>query len=128
MAVNIELIVGEIGAEIERLRRIRAILKELSSPKPRMPARRPAVPVKRSPAIVVQPEPQLIVLPPKQRREYTRRAKPMLFEPKALAAPASNHPAFVPKAALGQSQHGKAAGAETDLEAVIRQRLLGGVG
>ena len=121
------MIVGEIDAEIEKLQGIRAILKKLLSPQPRMTVKRQSARVKRLPPIAAQPEPRLIVLPPRQRRAYTRRAKPIIIEPKALAAPASNRPVFVPKAAVRESQPAKVAGDGSGLEAVMRRRLLGGV-
>lgn len=125
--VNIELIVGEIDAEIEKLQRIRAILEELLRSKSRRVAKPLPVRVRRLPQIEIQLEPRLVVLPPKQQREYTRRVKQVVIVPKALAAPMSNHPVFVPKAAAPESQPAKGAGAESDLEAVMRRRLLGGV-
>jgi hypothetical protein len=124
--VNIELIVGEIDAEIKKLQRIRAILKKLLSPQPRTVAKPQPARVKRLPRIAVPPEPRLIVLPPKRRREYTRVAKPIVIAPKALAAPASNRPVFVPKAAVWESQPAKVAGHGSGLEAVMRRKLLGG--
>jgi hypothetical protein len=76
--------------------------------------------VKRLPPIAAHPEPRLIVLPLKQRLEYTRKANPIVIEPKALAAPASNRPVFVPKAAVRESQPAKAAGGGgSSLEAVM---------
>jgi len=52
--------------------------------------------------------------------------KQVVIEPKALAAPVINHPVFVPKAAVPESQPAKAAGTGTNLEAVMRRKLLGG--
>ena len=125
--VNIELIIGEIDAEIEKLVRIRAILEKLLVPKSRTNAKPRPVRLKQVPQIVVQAEPRLVVLPPQQRREYTRRVQRALIEPKALAAPASNLPVFVPKAAIREVQPAKVAGHVTGLEAVMRRKLLGGV-
>jgi hypothetical protein len=124
--VNIELIVDEIDAEIEKLQRIQAILKRLLSPRPQMVAKPRPARVKRLPQIADQPEPGFIVLPPKQRREYTPRAKPILIEPRALAAPANNRPVFVPKAAVRRSEPAKVAGVDSRMEAVMRRKLLDG--
>lgn len=124
--MNIELIVGEIDAEIENLRRIRAVLEELLTPKPRRILKPRRARMRRLPQIEIQPEPRLVILPPKQRREYTRRVKPVVIVPKALAAPASSLPVFVRKAAVPESQPAKAAGAGSNLEVVMRRRLLGG--
>jgi hypothetical protein len=124
--VNIELIVGEIDAEINKLQRIRAVLKELLTPKPRTIAKQRPARVRRLSQIAVQPEPRLVVLPPRQRREYARRVKAVVIEPKALTAPVSSLPVFVPKAAAPESQAAKAAGEGSNLEAVMRRKLLGG--
>ena len=124
--MNIELIVGEIDTEIEKLQRIRAILELFLKPQSRRTERPRLARVRRSPQIEIRPEPMLVVLPPKQRREYTRKVKQVVIEPRALAAPMSNLPVFVPKAALRQSQPAKAAHDGGDLEALMRRRLLGG--
>jgi hypothetical protein len=124
--VNIELIVGEIDAEIEKLKRIRAILEQLLTPKSPRIAKPRRARVLGLPQIELQPEPRLVVLPPKQRREYTRRVKQAAVEPKALAAPMTNRPVFVPKAAVRESQPAKTAQDGSGLEAVMRRKLLGG--
>jgi hypothetical protein len=124
--VNIELIVGEIDAEIEKLQRIRAILEHFLVPKSRTTTKRGPAREKRLPQIEVQPAPRLVVLPPRQRREYTRRVKPVVREPKALAAPISSLPVFVPKAAVQESRPAKATGDGSGLEAVMRRKLLRG--
>lgn len=118
VGVNIELIAGEI----EKLQRIRAILKELWSPQLRTGARRQPARQKRLPPIAAQSEPRLLVLPPKQRREYTPRAKAIRLERRALAAPASDRPIFVPKAAIRESRAANVTADESNLEAVMRQR------
>jgi hypothetical protein len=123
--VNIELIVGEIDAEIEKLQRIRAILEDLLRPKSRTIAKPRRARVRRLPQIELQPETRLVVLPPRQRRESTRRVKQVVISPKALAAPMSNRPVFVSKAAVRESQPAKAAH-HGSLEAVMRRKLLGG--
>jgi hypothetical protein len=124
--VNIELIVGEIDAEIEKLQRIRAILEKLLAPESRTIAKPRPARRKQVPQIAVRPEPRLIVLPPIERREYTRRVPPVLIEPKALAAPASSRPVFVPKAAIREAPPAKVADHGINLEAVMRRKLLGG--
>jgi hypothetical protein len=123
--VNIELIVGELDAQIEKLQQIRAILEELLRPKSRGIVKPRRARVRRVPQIELKPEPRLVVLPPKQRREYTRRVKQATIEPKALAAPMSDRPVFVPKAAVQESQPAKAAHDGSGLEAVMRRKLLG---
>jgi len=124
--VNIELIIVEIDAEIEKLKRIRAILEQLLTPKSQRIAKPRRARVLRFPHVELQPEPRLVILPPKQRREYTPRVKQATIEPKALAAPMSNRPVFVPKAAVRESQPAKAAHDRSGLEAVMRRKLLGG--
>jgi hypothetical protein len=125
--VNIELIVCEIDAEIEKLQRIRGILKNLLAPKSQTVAKWRPARVKRLPVIDVQPVPRLVVLPPRQRREYTRRVKPVVIEANALVRPVSSRPVFVPKAAVAGSQPAKTAvHRSAGLEAVMRRKLLGG--
>lgn len=126
LRVKIELIVGQIDAEIEKLQRIRAILEDLLTSKSPRIAKRRSARVRPLPGIEIKPEPRLVVLPPKARSEYTRRVKEAVIEPKALAAPLSNFSVFVPKAAVPESQRAKAADAGSNLEAVMRRRLLGG--
>jgi hypothetical protein len=122
--MNIEPILREIDAEIEKLQRIRLILERLLEPKSQE-SRRERVRVKGIPPAEVKPEPRLIVLPPKQRREHTRRAKPSVVEPKALAAPVTNGPIFVPKGALHVSRTARIAVAGNALEHVMRKKLVG---
>jgi hypothetical protein len=124
--VNIELIVGEIDAEIEKLKRIRAILEQLLTPKSQRIAKPRRARVRHLPQMERQPEPRLVVLPPKQQREYTRRVKQAAVEPKALTAPLSNRPVFVPKAGIRESQPAKVAHDGSALEALMRRKLLGG--
>lgn len=124
--MNIELIVGEIDAEIEKLKRIRTILGKLLAPKSRTIAKRRPAPLRQLPQVSVRPEPRLVVLPPKERREYTRRVQPVLVEPKALAAPASSRPVFVPKTAIRNAEPAKVTDPGINLEAVMRRKLLGG--
>lgn len=124
--MNIELIVGEIDAEIEKLKRIRAILEQLLTPKPEQFTKPRPARLQSLPQIELRPEPRLVILPPKRTREYTRKVKQAAVEPKALAAPMSNRPVFVPKAAIGTSQPAKAAQDGSGLEALIRRKLLGG--
>ena len=125
--MDIALIVGGIDAEIKRLKRIRAIVEALLQPKTRAVAKARPVPVERIARPELKPEPQMVVLPPKRRREYTRRVKPRSVESKALAAPVSSRPVFVPKGALPQQPTPKLAATQESLEAVIRHKLLRGV-
>ena len=124
--MNIELIVGEINAEIEKLKRIRAILEQLLTPRPQKIAKPRRARMRRLPQVKLQPEPRLVILPPKKRREYTRRVKQAALEPKALAAPMSNRPVFVPKAAVRESQPAQAVHYGRGLETLMRRKLLGG--
>lgn len=123
--MNIKAILREIDAEIEKLQRIRLIFKGLLEPKPRQIARTRRARVKRPSVVEIKPEPHLIVLPPKQKREYTHRIKPNVIEPKALAAPVSNRPVFVPKTVVQEPRTATIIGAANDLEATIRQNLMG---
>jgi hypothetical protein len=80
--VTIELIVGEIDVEIEKLKRIRVILEQLLAPKSEGIPKPRRARVRSLPQVELQPEPRLVILPPKQRREYTRRVKQAAIEPK----------------------------------------------
>jgi hypothetical protein len=135
-------ILHEIDAELDRLMKIRAILSGLLQPAPatqdtEVATAAPAVRRKKSkpqqaPAEertqVVVPEPQVVVLPPKQKREYRRRSRTHVPEPRALAAPRSDRPVVVQKSAspvVVRAVVPPAASSE-EIEAVMRQKLLGG--
>lgn len=96
-SMDIPAIVRELDAEIDRLKRIRQIVQGLLGGAP-LPAvkqlRKPKAVVKRPSAAT----PQLIVLPPKQKREYRPRLKPIVVAPRALAPAPSDKPVFVPSA------------------------------
>jgi hypothetical protein len=77
--------------------------------------------IRRLPLVERQPEPRLVILPPKQPPEYTRRVKQAAVEPKALAAPMSNRPVFVPKAAVREFQPAQAVHDGSGLEALMRR-------
>ncbi|HEY4358227.1 MAG TPA: hypothetical protein VGN16_20950 [Acidobacteriaceae bacterium] len=127
--MNIEAILRELDAEIEKLERVRAMFLSLSSYSPSIetPKKRPEK--KRAlPMTPVIPEPQLVVLPPKVKREYQPRPKPATSAPRALAAPVSDRPVFVPRVALippaAEAAPKPALTAEA-LEKAVRQNLFG---
>lgn len=129
--MDIQQILREIDAEIEKLQRARAILEHLSRPtkKKRLAKPKPARDQRPFRNELI-PEPRLIVLPPKPKREYTRRIKVRITRPTALAAPLSTKPVFVPRAmepAL-QTEKSKEQRKISDdaLEAAMRRKLLGG--
>lgn len=125
--MNTETIVGQIDAEIEKLQRIRAIFEELLTPKPQVDAKPRPASLKPVPVSATKVEPRIIVVPPKERREYKRRVKPINVQPNALSAPVSSLPVFVPKAVVRQAPGERAASADSVVEAAIRRKLLGGV-
>lgn len=130
-------IVRQIDAEIARLERIREIVASLRGPA--LPALRvhtptPA-PVELAPPPPPAPVPQLIVLPPRQKREYHRRAPRVVQEPKALSSAPAGGPVFVPKAVVAMPKAAPAQTAEDSipaalaadaLEAAVRRNLLHG--
>lgn len=129
--MDFQRILREIDAEIEKLQRARAILAHLSHPtKKRKRARAKPARAQRSTKTEIVPEPRLIILPPKPKREYTRRIKPSVSEPTALAAPISTKPVFVPRATESAPQIDKSKEQretnENALEATMRRKLLGG--
>lgn len=136
--MNIAAILSEIDAEIETLRDIRSIIQELSAPV--RPLRRKRKRTSSQPQEIGHVElrvevlpriellPQIKVMPPKQRREYRPRTKPVLEMPRALARAPSTQPVFVRRTVLETKPVFTAPGLnETALEAVVRQNLMGGI-
>jgi hypothetical protein len=120
-------ILREIDAEIDRLKRIRKIVHGLSGtirlPRARKPRQSKAT--AETPSI---PTPPLIILPPKQKREYRRRLKPVAETPGALGPAPSDRPVFVPRAATTVRTKPNAGEiSDNVLEATVRRNLLGGV-
>lgn len=101
--MDIAAILRELDAELERLYAIRVIVSSLEEAAPRSTRRKRTVtqkPAQDAPAVVEQekkPEPRLVVLPAKMKRQYGPRVRRTVAEPKALAAPISERPVFVPK-------------------------------
>ena len=124
--MNIEGILREIDAEIDMLRRIRSIVEGLSGAAVKKHGKPKRTRVVRDIQTEPKPEPRLIVVPPKQKRAYTRRVKPLVSEPKALAAPLSVRPVFVPRSMPAEPQPAKMDTDANALEATMRQKLLGG--
>jgi hypothetical protein len=117
-------ILDEIDAELYRLAQIRRVVERLSAP----PQRKRRRPIARVPAVrpTPIPVPVLTVLPPKLKREYRRKPKPMPRQPKALSAPISDRPIFVPRVAFTAARSEQAKAMEFDpamLEAAFRQNL-----
>jgi len=129
--MDIAAILREIDAEIEKLRLIRTIVEELlpSAPQTRIRKKRRA-PVQRilvTPEPIVQ-QPTLMILPPKVKREYRPRYRPVEQEARALASVIPNGPVFVPKSGvtvpreLINEKTGSDPGA---LEVAMRKNFLG---
>jgi len=131
--MDIGIIVAEIDAEIEKLRRIRHIIQGLSVPVRRL--RREHKQVSVQPAQIgssnspVEIVPKIEILPPKKIREYRPRVRRALEMPKALAAAPSSRPVFVPRSAVPISKAAIAVPTltATALELAVRQKLMGGI-
>lgn len=126
-------IVRQIDAEIARLKRIREIVEGLRGPA--LPAVRAHIAEPVPAEVVPAPVPQLIVLPPRQKREYHRRVRPAVQEPKALSSAPFGGPVFVPKVIAVPKPAPKPAfeknapaaiSAVEALEAAVRRNLLNG--
>lgn len=139
--MDIAAIVRLIDAELDKLRTVRGILTDISTKHPvDRPSRKSATTKTRQAQSPSPPaelpmavhEARATVLPPKVKRSYGPRIKPVSHEPKALSAPMSDRPVFVPKATASTqvSQPGIAlVAASQDLdamEAALRRNLLGG--
>jgi hypothetical protein len=122
--MDLAAILDEIDSELDTLARIRRIVEELAAPTRRKRGSRIAqVPALRP---IPVPAPVLTVLPPKLKREYRRKAKPIVLQPTALAAPISEKPVFVPRGAFVAARSEEAKATEFDpamLEAAFRQNL-----
>jgi hypothetical protein len=122
--MNLAAILDEIDSELDRLARIRRIVEELAAPTRRERRSRLAqVPAVRP---IPVPVPVLTVLPPKLKREYRRKAKPIALQPTSLAAPISEKPVFVPRAPFVAARSEEVNATEFDpitLEAAFRQNL-----
>jgi hypothetical protein len=127
--MDFKTILFQLDQEIEKLKSIRKVLAGLASPvRPQSPAKRS----RRKAAFkaIQAPEPRLIVLPPITKREYGRRLRSVPQMPKALAAPISTKPVFVPKTSLAAPRERVTNRSEMSpdaLEAVLRRNLLGRV-
>lgn len=124
-AMDLLSICDEIDAELDRLARIRKIVAELATPTRRR-RRRPIAQVLAVRPISV-PTPVSTVLPSKLKREYRRKAKPIVPQPTALAAPISDKPVFVPRAPFVAARSEEVKATELDLvtlEAAFRQNLM----
>jgi hypothetical protein len=127
--MDLASIVHQIDAEISKLQRIRDIVQGLagSGRRPRSQKARRSKPI----AIVPRPTaaaPELVILPPKQKREYQARLKPIPAVSRALAPAPSDRPVFVPRASVpSRVELDRGPAKVHSLEAVVRQNLLGGV-
>lgn len=138
--MNIAAIVSEIDAEIEKLHRIRDIVRRILGPTDQLRLRRkqtsgqarkagsPKPSSDALPRLDMAPSPQTIVLPLGKRREYRLRRKSISTLPKALARAPSTQPVFVPRSALANAKPAFSAKSlsGTGLEAAIRHNLIGG--
>ena len=130
--MDIESILHELDAEIEKLERVRAMFLNLSSytqlaekPKKKLEKKRTVA----APETPVIPDPQIVILPPKVKREYQPRVRAVAQEPRALAAPVSDRPVFVPRVAVvtpaSKSEAAKPTFTAEELEKALRQNLFG---
>lgn len=133
--MNIAAILRELDAELERLHAIRGIVSGLALAAPMTTPRKPRTLRKPAEASPVSPqpelpaEPRLVVLPAKVKRQYGPRTRRVIAESKALAAPASDRPVFVPKTPEASPAPRVAPVVALDadaIEAALRKNLLGG--
>jgi len=118
-------LIALIDEEIERLCCVRDALKDLATPD--APKRVKGRRVSKGVAVAVpSSEPQLIRLPPKIKREYRPRQKPTIAVAKALAAPISNRPVFVPRRESSNSRPVASQPDTSTFEAAVRQHFLSG--
>lgn len=129
--MDIEAILREIDAEIEKLNAVRAVIATLE--KPYTPKRiRHSKPNRREapvPLVTVPSLPAITVLPPKRKREYHRSYKPLPQEPRALSSGVPDKPVFVPLAKITQRNIPTSKAVDFDperMEAALRHSLLGG--
>jgi len=126
--MDLASILHQIDAEITKLQQIREIVQGLAHQGRRVSFRRPRHP---KPIAIVPPAsilvPELVILPPKQKREYAPRLKPIPTVSRALGPAPSERPVFVPRASVtSRVEPGPAPAASPSLEAVVRQNLFGG--
>lgn len=125
--MDIAAILHAIDAEIEKLERVREIIAGLYRPVRRMqkkPKRAQTVP-----AMIPHAEPTLVIVPPRTKREYRTRVTATSQTARALAAPVSLDPVFVPRAVSLDSPARDPRIDEFDpqaMETAIRQNLLSG--
>ena len=127
--MDLASILHQMDTEIAKLQRIREIVqglagrsRHLSPQTPRRSRRAAAVPTPPTRA------PELVILPPKQKREYSPRVKPIQTVSRALGPAPSERPVFVPRASLAtRVEQDREPTVIHSLEAVVRQNLLGGV-
>ena len=125
--MDIAAILHEIDAEIEKLERAREVIARLYRPvrhREKKPKRAQTIT-----ATTPRAEPALIVLPPSAKREYRTRAKLTPQTARALAAPVSLDPVFVPRAILLDLPDPDPRVNEFDpqaIEAAMKQNLLSG--
>lgn len=122
--MDIAAILREIDAELDKLMQVRRILSELIEPSPQKRVR-----AKRATPRLPQPaaEPQIIVLPPKLKREYHRRVKQHVPEPRAIGGAVPNAPVVVRKITDETAVPVRVVSIpEQSLESVMRSKLLGG--
>lgn len=128
--MDIDWIIREIDAEIDRLRLIRDFIENLSDTlevEPRTPRKASSMKTnkKTTPRLM---EPPVIVLPPKEKRTYTPRRKPSVESPRALASAIPDRPVFVSKSSPVAAPSVKIETPPVDtkeLEAAVRRSLFG---
>ena len=125
--MDIATILHEIDAEIEKLERAREIIAGLYRPVRR--TEKKSKKAQTVTATIPRAEPTLVVLPPRTKREYRTRVKVTPQTTRALAAPVSLDPVFVPRAIsldLPDPDPGVNEFDPQAMEAAMRQNLLSG--
>jgi hypothetical protein len=123
--MDIAAILRELDAELERLEQVRAILLSIAGPGRLTTKVRKQEASAPEPVAVAQPEPVLTIVPPKVKRVYRPRVKAVAAAVTALAAPLSDKPVFVARAASVAPAPQPIRATEESLEASVRRNLLG---
>ena len=127
--MDLASILHQIDAELTKLQRIREIVQGLAGSGQQSSLQKPrnSMPTAVPPSLSTS-APELVILPPKERREYRSRLKPLPTVVRALGPAPSDRPVFVPRASVPfRAEQDRGLPELHLLEAAVRQNLLGGV-
>jgi hypothetical protein len=127
--MDVASILRQIDAEITKLQRIREIVHGVAGSGRRSSSRkqRRLKPTVAQPSLPISVR-ELVILPPKQKREYSPRVKPIQIVSRALGPAPSDRPVFVSRATIASRFEQRSDSTEVhSLEALVRKNMLGGV-